>query len=101
MGRAWIVAVAVVVTAMPLGIYAGVIAQRPKGTDVEQLQRMVEAGVAAIYQGGDPAPIQHYISNDYRDGEFTAPTLKREIASYVRRHSRQFSNYLQIGRAHV
>lgn len=68
-----------------LFVWRTVEAQRPRGTDTEQLQRMLYEGERAA-ERKDAGGVTRYISNDYQDAVGLSDSAVRyEIASYIRR----------------
>lgn len=82
----WQVAVLalVVLAAGALGVKAAVDAKRPRGTDVEQIRRMLFEGESAA-ERGDAATIHRFISPDYEDELGMRDTqLKYQVSRYLR-----------------
>lgn len=71
--------------AAAMAVKLAVEARRPKGADVQQLQRMLlEAEKAA--ERRDAAGVSRFVSDDYQDSlGFNSPRLKYEIRQYLRR----------------
>src|SRR5438552_846695 len=69
-----------------LALKAAIDAQRPKGTDEDQIQQMlVEAPAAAMRR--DAGTVCKYVSSNYQDSNgFNDARLKYEIHSYLGRH---------------
>lgn len=62
-------------------------AQRPKGTDVEQIQSVLLKGEAAA-ERKDAAAMGRLISDNYRDNlGMTETQIRYQIADYMRNHS--------------
>lgn len=60
-------------------------AARPKGTDREQIARMLVQGEAAV-ERKDVSGVTRFISEDYRDSlGFSASSVKYQIGDYLRR----------------
>lgn len=79
---------AVIVLALVLagvGTKMALDAARPKGTDQEQIARMLVQGQAAVERKDVPG-VTRFISEDYRDGlGFSASSVKYQIGDYLRR----------------
>lgn len=70
-----------------LGLKMAVDAQRPKGSDQEQIQTMLMDGEKAAKRK-DAAGINRFISRDYSDGlGMTDTSLKYQVNDYLRRKS--------------
>ncbi len=81
----WALGVLVLLLAGGQGLKAAIDAQRPKGTDIQQLMRMLVDGQAAS-ERGSASGITHFIAEDYRDGfGMNAPRLRYSIVDFFRR----------------
>jgi hypothetical protein len=59
-------------------------AQRPKGTDAEQIQDMLYQGERAA-ERRDASAVSRLVSKDYNDGMFNAARARYAIGDYLRR----------------
>ena len=84
MNKAVVILAAIVITASAaFGIKLAVDSRRPRGTDVQQLRRMLLEGEAAV-EARRPADINRFISGDYRDNLGMSDTsLKYQIREYL------------------
>ncbi len=78
--------VAIVVLALgALGTKMAVDAARPKGSDQEQLARMLVDAESAV-ERGDVGGVTRYVSPDYRDNlGLSATSVKYQISDYIRK----------------
>ena len=60
-------------------------AQRPKGTDTEQIQMMLFQGEQAA-ESRNAGAVNRMLSKDYNDGLFNAERARYAIADYLRNH---------------
>lgn len=68
------------------GVMRAVDAQRPRGSDTQQLRTMLAQGEAAAERGDAPA-IWRFISDDYSDNlGFSDTSVKYNIRAYLRDH---------------
>ena len=78
--------VLVLLAAGALGVKLAVDAQRPKGTDVEQIREMLRQGEAAA-ERAQAGGITKFISEDYQDSlGMTDSSLKYQIRDYMKRN---------------
>jgi hypothetical protein len=86
MQRRGIAAVAAILAlaAGSLGVKMAVDAQRPTGTDEEQIRRLLVEGESAV-ERRDAAGVNRLISENYRDGMgFSDTSVKYQIKDYLR-----------------
>src|ERR1700761_2832991 len=77
----------IVIASAALGVKLAVDAQRPQGTDSEQLQAMLFQGEKAAKRKDAPG-ITRYISRDYSDSlGMTDTSLKYEIGRFLNRRA--------------
>lgn len=83
MNRNVILAVILIIACAAFGVKVAADAQRPRGTDVLQLQRMLMEGEAAV-EARRAAGVNKFISNDYQDSLGMSDTsLKYQIRGYL------------------
>ncbi len=69
-----------------LWINAAVDAQRPRGSDTEQIRRLLQTAEQAA-ERGDAAAIGRLVSDDYRDDAgFSDTSVRYQIRDYLRTH---------------
>src|SRR5690349_1911057 len=81
-GLLWLLGLAAALAAAGIWIRAAVEAQRPKGSDEEQIRRMLYEGERAAEQR-NAGGVSHFISADYDDGTLRAAQVRYEIGRYL------------------
>jgi len=81
-----VLAVIAVLAGLAYGVKVAVDAKRPKGTDDEQIRRMLYEGEQAA-ERRDAAGVSRYMSNDYDDGTFRAAQIRYQIGQWFRDNS--------------